>query len=107
MMSETDKTIFRHTVLARIRRTLEESFQESPEVLNSTAIQIMGDTPTAILDSGNYLKSIQPFVTKVENCMGSSCPSAQTRFLAVEIHKRHSYFVLDINNYEYDYESAH
>ncbi|KAL3479417.1 hypothetical protein BJX99DRAFT_244986 [Aspergillus californicus] len=42
----------------------------------------------------DYLTSITPLVTK-------------TRFLALRIVSRHSYFVVDVNNLDYNYETAH
>lgn len=75
---------------------------------NPTPIRILGDVPNYVLDSSNYLKSIRPIVSKVQQSVCENRPYAQTCFVAVNIHPgRHSYFVLDIDNFEYNYETAH
>jgi hypothetical protein len=77
-------------------------------VQDSTAMRILGDTPNSILDSEDYLGSIRPFVSKVEESLREHCPGSQTTFLAATIYPgRHSYFVLDLNNVDYNYETAH
>lgn len=71
-------------------------------------IRILGDAPTKILDSENYLESISVLAPKVQESVNRNRPHAQIRFLAVTIYPiRHSYFVLDLNNDHYDFETAH
>ncbi|GLA67157.1 hypothetical protein AtubIFM54640_010134 [Aspergillus tubingensis] len=72
-----------------------------------TCFRLVGDTPTAILESEDFLTSILPFVTKVQESVNRCRPDAKTRFLALRIVSRHSYFVVDVNNVDYDYETAH
>ncbi|KAJ5563041.1 hypothetical protein N7535_002512 [Penicillium sp. DV-2018c] len=75
---------------------------------DSSAARILGDTPNSVLDDTCYLESIRPIVSEVEESLLEYRPDAQTRFLAVDIHPgNHSYFVLDLNNVDYDYETAH
>lgn len=80
---------------------------------NSGAIRILGDTPTSILTADNLfpVDCLCGFAHEVETAIHTSRPSAQTRFLAVNIYPatktKHSYFVVDLNNIEYDYETAH
>ncbi|XRM43591.1 hypothetical protein ABZX51_006754 [Aspergillus tubingensis] len=76
--------------------------------VDSAPIRILGDTPTKILDSKDFLKSISVFVEKVQDSVRECRGNDQTRFLAVNIYpERHSYFVLDLNNTHYNYETAH
>lgn len=54
------------------------------------------------------MDSIRPIVSKVEESLREYRPDAQARFLAVDIYPgKHSYFVLDFNNVDYVYETAH
>ncbi|KAJ5213356.1 hypothetical protein N7449_000525 [Penicillium cf. viridicatum] len=76
--------------------------------VDSTPIRILGDTPNSLLDPGNYLGSIRPFVSNLEDAIRESRPDSQTCFLAVKIYPgKHSYFVVDLNNVDYAYETAH
>ncbi|PLN84112.1 hypothetical protein BDW42DRAFT_163661 [Aspergillus taichungensis] len=76
--------------------------------VDSTPIRILGDTPTRILDSGDYLRSISEFAMKVQASVRECRQDSQARFLAVNIYpQRHSYFVVDLNNKHYNYETAH
>lgn len=78
------------------------------EVVNPTPVRILGDTPNYVLDSNDYLESIRPFVSKVQETVCEHCPNARTCFVAVNIYPgKHSYFALDLNNFEYNYETAH
>ncbi|PYI06162.1 hypothetical protein BO78DRAFT_397577 [Aspergillus sclerotiicarbonarius CBS 121057] len=74
---------------------------------DSTPIRILGDTPTTTLDSNDYFASISATVKKVDESVRNARPATQTRFLAAAIYRRHSYFVLDLNNTHYDYNTAH
>lgn len=88
----------------QVRNTIRDFLDE----VGLTPIRILGDTPTKILDPKDYLKSISAFVTQVQDSVAEFRPDIQTRFLAVNIYpERHSYFVLDLNNVHYDYETAH
>ncbi|KAJ5924423.1 hypothetical protein N7466_008610 [Penicillium verhagenii] len=74
----------------------------------STPIRILGDTPNSLLDSGDYLASLRPFVSKTESSIRDCCPDIQTCFIAVNIYPgNHAFFVLDVNNVDYVYETAH
>lgn len=91
-------------LMAQIHETMRDFLGQ----VDSTPIRILGDAPTKILNSENYLESISDIVTKVQECVDQYRPRAQTRFVAVTIYPiRHSYFVLDLNNDHYDFETAH
>ena len=78
------------------------------QTVDSTPIRILGDTPNSLLDPRDYLGSIRPFVSNLEDSIRESRPDSQTRFLAVKIYPgKHSYFVVDLNNVDYAYETAH
>lgn len=71
-------------------------------------MRILGDTPNSILDPKDYLGSIRPFVTKIQNCVHEFNANIKTCFIAVNIYPgKHTYFVVDLNNTEYDYLTAH
>ncbi|PYI34317.1 hypothetical protein BP00DRAFT_413215 [Aspergillus indologenus CBS 114.80] len=93
----------RSLIASQIQHTMDQFFQTTIP----TRFRLVGDTPTAILDSEDYLTSIEPFVTKVQQSVNYCRPDAETRFLALRIVSRHSYFVVDVNNIDYDYETAH
>jgi hypothetical protein len=89
-----------------------------PQIINTFletagpgAIRILGDTPTSILTTEDKVGCISQFASKIESSIHTSRPSTQTRFLAVNIYPptktKHSYFVLDLNNADYIYETAH
>jgi hypothetical protein len=97
-----------HLMREHILDQIPETINNPLCTINSTPIRILGDTPNSILDHRHYLESIRPFVAKVEESPRNHQPDAQTRFLALDIHPgNHSYFVLDINNVDYVYETAH
>ena len=68
----------------------------------------LGDTPNSILDPKDYLESIRAFAVKVQDCLHEYQANNETRFVAVNIYrKKHSYFVVDLNNTDYDYQNVH
>lgn len=78
------------------------------ETVGSEAIRILADTPNSVLDPSDSLQSILPFTSTVKDAIRSQCADAQVRLLAIAIYpRRHSYFVLDVNNASYDYGTAH
>lgn len=93
----------RGLIISQIQSTMEQFFRNPIP----TRFRLFSDTPTAILDSDDYLKSILPFVTKAQESVNNCRPNAETRFLAVRITSRHSHFVVDVNNFDYNYETAH
>ncbi|KAL6230633.1 hypothetical protein BDW75DRAFT_248527 [Aspergillus navahoensis] len=93
----------RGLIISQIKSTIDQFFRQAIP----TRFRLVGDTPTAILDSDDYLTSIFPFVTKAQESVNDCRPDVETRFLALRILSRHSYFVLDVNNFDYNYETAH
>ena len=67
-------------------------------------IRIIADVPTNFLRFEDLPTSafdlIRPFLIQWE-------AHHLTRQLAVDLYPRHAYVVVDINNYEYDYDTAH
>lgn len=78
------------------------------QVLNAlkvtSSIRILGDLPTAELNSEDYLASVS---AKIEGFVAAWNETARTRLLAVEVWSRRTHFVLDLNNDTYDYQTAH
>lgn len=68
-------------------------------------IRIIADLPTDLLNPDEYVHSashiIKPFVDEWERKNYLIQP------LVVDVYPRHTYAVVDINNKEYDYETAH
>ncbi|KAL2830944.1 hypothetical protein BJY01DRAFT_226862 [Aspergillus pseudoustus] len=93
----------RSLIASQIQHIMDQFFQTTTPI----RFRLLGDTPTAILDPEDYLTSIEPFVTKVQQSVITCRPDAETRFLALRILSRHSYFVVDVNNFDYNYETAH
>ncbi|KNG79991.1 hypothetical protein ANOM_011916 [Aspergillus nomiae NRRL 13137] len=93
-------------IIRQIRVVLSKFLQDVN--VGSATIRILGDTPTSILDPEDYLASIYPFVSETEECLKKHHPDNTTRFIATTIYRgKHSYFVLDLNNNDYTYETAH
>ncbi|KAJ5940084.1 hypothetical protein N7516_000252 [Penicillium verrucosum] len=88
----------------RIVRQIQVIFSESlPDVGSGTMrMRIIGDIPN------NYFKSIRPFVSETEEYLQRSHPDNKTRLVAVKICRgKHSYFIIDLNNTDYNYKTAH
>lgn len=94
----------REHIICQIRVVLSEFLQDG----GSGMIRILGDTPNSILDPGDYLESIRPFASEVQDYLQKYHPDNKTRFLAAKICRgKHSYFIVDLNNTDYNYETAH
>lgn len=94
----------RSHIMGQIRGIL---FELLPDVVAGT-MRILGDTPNSILDPNDYLESIHPFAWEVQDGLHQYDRNNTTRFLAVTITPgKHSYFVVDLNNTYYDYQTAH
>lgn len=101
---EDPKQNSRDHIMNQIPNVIKKFLDE----VNPTPIRILGDTPNHVLDSSNYLESIRPFVSKVEQSICEHCPGALTCFVAVNIYPgNHSFFALDLNNFRYNHETAH
>ncbi|RAK85988.1 hypothetical protein BO79DRAFT_289501 [Aspergillus costaricaensis CBS 115574] len=92
----------------RILRQIRVVLSQLPPDVGSGTIRILGDTPNSILDPEDFLGSIRPFVTETEESLRKFHPGNETRFVAAKICRgKHSYFILDLNNSNYNYETAH
>lgn len=69
-----------------------------------SSIRILGDLPTKLLNSEDYLGSVS---SMIEEFVATWKKTTLTRLLAVEVYPRHTYFALDLNNDKYDYQTAH
>ena len=102
-MDDSTQQIRSH-VMGHIRGIL---FELPLDVIART-MRILGDIPNSILDPNNYLESIRPFASKVQDCLHQYDRNNTTCFLAVTIYPgKHSYFVVDLNNTDFDYQTAH
>ncbi|KAE8347309.1 hypothetical protein BDV24DRAFT_121895 [Aspergillus arachidicola] len=101
---EEQKQRDREHILGQIPGTISNFLR----MMDSTAVRILGDNPNSVLNYGDYLESIRSFISEVQRSIHMSHPDAQTHFLAVNMYRgKHSYFVLDLNNVSYAYETAH
>ena len=69
----------------RIMDQIPDTIHKLQEV-DSGPIQILGDTPSSLLDPGDYLGSIRPSVSKAQCSIRNCRPDVQTRFLAVNVY---------------------
>ncbi|KAJ5558208.1 hypothetical protein N7535_008423 [Penicillium sp. DV-2018c] len=83
-------------------KSLQEQMLDALKVTPS--MRILGVLRTAGLDSKDYLASVS---AKIEGFVAALNEIAETRFLAVQVRNKYTYFVLDINNDQYDYQTAH
>ena len=91
--------------MAQIPRIMFEFLQE---LHSEDAVRILGDIPNSVLDPRDYLESIRPFVLKVQHCLREYRAGCETRFVAANVYPgKHSYFVVDLNNDGYNYNTAH
>ena len=98
----------RALIIGKIHETVRNFLNKRDSSTPTKPLRIIGDTPNSILDHSDFLKSIHTIVQEVQNSISTCLPDAETRWVAVsKFEGRHSFFVLDINNLEYDYESAH
>ncbi|KAE8355662.1 hypothetical protein BDV28DRAFT_31127 [Aspergillus coremiiformis] len=78
------------------------------EVLNvieeQGTIRIVVDVPTDILHSDNILDAASDFVRPL---MDEWEKNNRTQLIVVDIYPRHTYIVIDINNWQYNYNIAH
>ncbi|CAG8928314.1 unnamed protein product [Penicillium salamii] len=98
----------RALIIGQIHEVVTNFLNKHDSATSIPPLRILGDTPNSILDHSEYLKSINAIVQEVQNTVATCRPEAATCWVAVsKFPGRHSFFVLDINNVEYDYESAH
>ncbi|KAL1974660.1 hypothetical protein VTN31DRAFT_4864 [Thermomyces dupontii] len=103
-MEEESKRKIRDSIIGQIPDLITSLL----DTIGSAATRILGDTPNSLLDPSDYLGSIRPFVSRIEESLHDLRPDIQTRFLALNVYPgKHAYFVLDVNNVDYDYETAH
>lgn len=83
--------------------------QVNKEVLNTIqnlqTIRIIADVPLEILEPENYLSSAFTLLKPFTQAWGAENHSL--REIVVDIYPRHAYIVIDINNHDYDFETAH
>ncbi|KAJ5716025.1 uncharacterized protein N7483_013206 [Penicillium malachiteum] len=94
----------RNRILGQIKVVLSELLRN----IGSCTMRIVGDTPNSVLDHEDLLESVRPFVSEVEECIRQHHPDDKTLFIAAKFCLgKHSYFVVDVNNTRYNYETAH
>ncbi|OJI86513.1 hypothetical protein ASPTUDRAFT_475569 [Aspergillus tubingensis CBS 134.48] len=105
-MDASTPDVSRDRILHQIHGVLFEFLRQSEDT--GGPMRILGDTPNSILDPKDYLGSIRPFVTEIQNCVHEFNANIKTCFIAVNIYPgKHTYFVVDLNNTDYDYQTAH
>ena len=102
---EDSKQHIREHIMTQIPRIMHVFLQE---LHSNCVVRILGDVPNSILDPKDYLKSVHPYASKVQQCLHEYHPNNKTCFLAASIYPgKHSYFVVDLNNVDYNYDTAH
>ncbi|PLB43289.1 hypothetical protein P170DRAFT_514546 [Aspergillus steynii IBT 23096] len=95
----------REHIMAQTPRVIFESLHDLP---SDGAARILVDTPNSVLNPQDYLESIHPFALTVQHSLHGYRSHHETRFVAVNIYPgKHSYFVVDLNNVNYNYDTAH
>lgn len=83
---------------------MDEINRQILDTVDNRTIRIVADVPTDLLRSEDFVISasdlIMPFRKQWET-------KNMTRLLAVDVYSHHAYIVIDINNLQYDYETAH
>ena len=103
-MGDSKQQIREH-IMTQIPHIMLQFLQE---LHSEDAVRILGDVPNSVLDPKDYLESIHPFASKVQHCLREYRPDYETRFVAVNVYPgKHSYFVVDLNNVGYNYNTAH
>lgn len=108
-MEASDQT--REEILTQIRNTIKGFLQE---FRSDSAIRVLGIISNRVLGSEEPLNSIKLFASEVQKCLTerhfTQRPSV-ARFLAVNLYPstlyKYSYFVVDSNNFDYNYDTAH
>lgn len=67
-------------------------------------IRIIADVPTDRLRPEDYLASASDFIKPFMMHWGEK---HMVRHLVVDVYPRHAYIVIDVNNRQYDYDTAH
>ncbi|RAK74893.1 uncharacterized protein BO72DRAFT_450350 [Aspergillus fijiensis CBS 313.89] len=102
-MDDSTQSMIREHIIRQIREVLSQFL---PSV-GSDTMRILGVTPNSILEPRNYLESIRPIVSEIEEYLQNNRPDIKTRFVAAKIFRGKTYFLLDLNIADYNYETAH
>ena len=103
-MGDSKQRIREH-IMTQIPHIMHEFLQELPP---ENAFRIFGDVPNSVLNPEDYLESIRPFASKVQHCPHDYHADNRTCFVAANIYPgKHSYFVVDLDNTSYNYDTAH
>lgn len=98
----------RDLIIDQIRGLMANFLKGYDSSTSIPSIRILGDTPNSILDDSQFLQSIKIIIEEVESSVALYRPGTKSRWIATnKFGGRRSFFVLDLNNIEYEYESAH
>ncbi|KAJ9483858.1 hypothetical protein VN97_g9541 [Penicillium thymicola] len=96
------------SIIGQIRRVIRDFLNSYGSSTPIPPIRIVGETPNSIIDHSEFLGSIETIIEEVKSAIATCRPDAETRWIAVnKFEGRRSFFVLDLNNVGYDYNSAH
>ncbi|PYH68253.1 uncharacterized protein BO88DRAFT_305841, partial [Aspergillus vadensis CBS 113365] len=102
------RTHILHQISTIIPSTLPPELTNTDTNTRTSTIRILGDIPNSILNPTDYLSSMYPFMSETSKSLQQLRPNNQTLFIAAKICRgKHSYFLLDLNNTSYDYDTAH
>ncbi|KAJ5130013.1 uncharacterized protein N7515_006052 [Penicillium bovifimosum] len=98
----------RASIIWQIRGVMRDFLDSYPSSTPIPPIRIAGDTPNSILDQSEFMASIEPIVAEVRSAVATWRPDTVTRWVAASKYEgRTSFFFLDLNNVDYDYDTAH
>ncbi|KAJ5186497.1 hypothetical protein N7449_011261 [Penicillium cf. viridicatum] len=83
---------------SRINQNFQTAITETP------TIRIIVDIPPHLVDWSNPIASI---TTTISSFLSHWEKQNKVNLLAVEMQSRHTYAAIEINNYEYDFQTAH
>ncbi|KAA8652092.1 uncharacterized protein ATNIH1004_000996 [Aspergillus tanneri] len=67
-------------------------------------IRVVGVLPTRFLRSEDYRASVSSLIEPFTTEWGKS---QKIQLIAIDVYQEYTFFVLDINNWKYDYDTAH
>ena len=99
---------FRIPIIEQIPQVIKHFLNEYDPSNPIPPTRILGDTPNRIIDQSDFMASVNTIIEETKKAILTCRPDSEVRWLTMtKFGGRHSFFVLDLNNLEYDYESAH
>lgn len=99
---------FRAPIIEQIPQVMKNFLNGYDPSKQIPPTRILGDTPNRIIDQSDFMESVNTIIEETKNAVLTCRPDSKVRWLTMtKFEGRHSFFVLDLNNAEYDYNSSH